>query len=202
MRRARIALAALLIASPAHARHHHRHHHFARHHTHARTAAVQGHPQRNRIAATPLPTPIFSDLKLSDLAGLVTKIVGHLANSAGMNADFVHNLQAAFAALPRGSCHIGSGFRSHAEQAAIYHKRPGLAARPGHSNHERGLAADLSCHDGAMAWLHAHAHTYGLTFPMSWEPWHIEPIGATRFASHHHRQHYAHHYRQHYARAG
>lgn len=201
MKRTRIALAALVIATPAHAKHHHRHHHFARHHHHARTAAAHRPQPHPRAAATPLATPIFGDLTADWFRDTVKRLAVAIGNTVGMNADFVHNLQAAFASIPSGSCRVGSGFRSHAEQAALHRQKPGLAAAPGHSNHERGLAADLACHGGALAWLHAHARSFGLTFPMSYEAWHIEPIGATRFASHH-RLHYAHHYRQHYARAG
>lgn len=127
------------------------------------------------------------------------RLIINIGNTAGMNADFVHNLQAAFAAAPV-RCRIGSGFRSHAEQAALYREKPRLAARPGHSNHERGLAADLSCEHGGLAWLHKHAGEYDLCFPMSWEEWHIEPIGLTRFARRHVRYAHRHHYR--YARAG
>lgn len=52
-------------------------------------------------------------------------------------------------------------------------------AIPGGSNHQRGLAADLYFpDDAARQWAHDHAADYGLTFPMSWEPWHVELAGA------------------------
>ena len=117
-----------------------------------------------------------------------------IGNVAGMNPAFVEKLTKAFSAIAQGSCRIESGFRSHAEQARLYASKPGLAAPPGHSNHERGLAADLSCSGGALSWMHRHAAEYGLVFPMSYESWHIEPVGATRYAGHYH-----HNYRQ-YAR--
>lgn len=51
-------------------------------------------------------------------------------------------------------------------------------ARPGHSNHEKGLAADLAYADAAAkAWVHQHAKEYGLQFPMANEDWHIELLG-------------------------
>ena len=47
------------------------------------------------------------------------------------------------------------------------------------SMHCKGLAADLAFADDAtQQWAHDHAADFGLTFPMSWEPWHAEPIGA------------------------
>lgn len=117
----------------------------------------------------------------------------------GMNHDFVDKLTKAFATIDSGSCRVGSGYRSHAEQARLHRARPGLAARPGHSNHERGLAADLSCTGNGLHWMHAHAGALGLIFPMAYEPWHIEPVGATRYASR--RKHYAHRHHYHVAKA-
>jgi LAS superfamily LD-carboxypeptidase LdcB len=109
----------------------------------------------------------------------------------GLVQSFVDKLKQAFADNP-APCHVGSGFRTRDEQAALYRAKPHLAARPGHSNHERGLAADLSCENGGLAWLHSHASKYGLCFPMSYEAWHIEPVGITRYARRHTR--YAYHY--------
>lgn len=48
-------------------------------------------------------------------------------------------------------------------------------APPGHSNHERGIAADLG---GDLELAAQLAPQFGLHFPMSWEPWHIEPVGS------------------------
>jgi LAS superfamily LD-carboxypeptidase LdcB len=73
---------------------------------------------------------------------------------------------------------IVSGFRTRAEQAALHRLKPHLAAPPGHSNHERGLAADLGfASDAARRAAHGRAASCGLEFPMSWEPWHVEPAG-------------------------
>lgn len=83
------------------------------------------------------------------------------------------------AACPGSS--VGSGSRTSAEQAALVASKglwspsnPG-AAPVGTSNHEVGVgsgAADLS---GDMDCLHANAGRFGLHFPISNEPWHIEP---------------------------
>lgn len=48
-------------------------------------------------------------------------------------------------------------------------------APPGHSNHEKGLAADLA---GDLALAHQLAGQFGLYFPMPWEEWHIEIMGS------------------------
>lgn len=124
-----------------------------------------------------------------------------LGKVAGMDSGFISKLASAFAALVEGNCVVGSGYRSHSQQAALHRAKPGLAAQPGHSNHERGLAADLSCSGGGLHWMHVHAAEYGLAFPMPWEPWHCEPRGLTQFASRH--RHYARrHWHRRFATAG
>ena len=71
--------------------------------------------------------------------------------------------------------------RSIAQQAQLYarYKQQGGApvAPPGRSNHNHGLAADLSYEDPrATAWAHANAARYGLAFPVKSEDWHVEPM--------------------------
>lgn len=81
-----------------------------------------------------------------------------------------------------GRIKLGSGYRSYDEQAKLYdrwlRKVPGQAkaAPPGKSNHNHGLAGDLVYTGDGKAWAHANAAKYGLYFPMSYEPWHIEPL--------------------------
>lgn len=104
--------------------------------------------------------------------------------AAGLDLEFQRRLSAFFAALPGLS--ITSGFRTFEQQAALYAAKPGWAAPPGRSNHERGLAADLALGPG-MTWeeVHARAAEFGLRFPMKDravrpEAWHVEMArGAT-----------------------
>ena len=97
---------------------------------------------------------------------------------------------------------IVSGFRSYSSQTAIYWnyvEKRGMetadtfSARPGHSEHQTGLAMDLnsiSDYFGETAegiWLAGHAHEYGfiLRYPRGksditgykYEPWHFRYIG-------------------------
>lgn len=52
-------------------------------------------------------------------------------------------------------------------------------ARPGNSQHEHGNASDLKFASAAVkAWVHKNAYRYGLSFPLSNEPWHIEVVEA------------------------
>jgi hypothetical protein len=95
---------------------------------------------------------------------------------AGLDPAFALSLRCLFAQVPGLS--IVSGFRTHAEQAALYEEKPDLAAPPGHSMHELGLAADLGFpSDEARGRAHSVAPTCGLEFPVSYEPWHVEPSG-------------------------
>lgn len=103
-----------------------------------------------------------------------------LRNARGLTDDFQQRLGALFAAFPGLS--ITSGFRSTEQQARLYAEKPGWAAPPGRSNHERGMAADLAL-NGKWSWdeIHAAAEQYGIRFPMKDrtvrpEPWHAEPI--------------------------
>lgn len=77
---------------------------------------------------------------------------------------------------------IRSGYRSRAEQQALYDAwragRGNPANRPGTSRHETGEAADLRwLGAGSQAWAHENASSYGLHFPYSHEPWHVESDG-------------------------
>lgn len=106
----------------------------------------------------------------------------------GMDDGFAARLRS-FIEASGGRIGVGSGYRSIEEQTYLWEKAlrehggDADAARmwvapPGGSNHNHGVAADLSYEtDDAQAWAHANAARYGLLFPMEWEPWHIEPIG-------------------------
>ncbi|WP_105994359.1 D-alanyl-D-alanine carboxypeptidase family protein [Staphylococcus simulans] len=101
-----------------------------------------------------------------------------------------------------------SGFRSYQEQEGLYNnyvKRDGktaadqYSARPGHSEHQTGLAFDVGTSTGGTdfldafgktpegKWLAKHAHEYGfiLRYPKGkeqmtgyqYEPWHFRYVG-------------------------
>lgn len=76
---------------------------------------------------------------------------------------------------------FGSGWRSNDDQKRLYAEKPNLAAAPGRSNHEFGLAMDLTfSSSSARKWVHQNAHRYGMWFPMDYEPWHIQLVGVDR----------------------
>lgn len=103
---------------------------------------------------------------------------------AGLDPTFATAIDALIAASG-GRVTVQSAYRSNEEQQQLWDQAvakygsPEAArkwvAPPGHSNHNRGLAVDLG---GDTALAHELAPRFGLVFPMSWEPWHIEPVHA------------------------
>jgi LAS superfamily LD-carboxypeptidase LdcB len=81
---------------------------------------------------------------------------------------------------------VTDSYRSYSEQVSVYHRKPGLAAVPGTSNHGWGLAVDLcggveEFGSSAYAWMTANAGRFGFRHP-DWaqqgssrpEAWHWE----------------------------
>jgi soluble lytic murein transglycosylase-like protein len=68
---------------------------------------------------------------------------------------------------------VNSGFRSDAEQAALFaqHPDPRWVAPPGRSLHRNATELDLGP-ASAYAWLAAHADAFHFVQRYSWEPWH------------------------------
>jgi hypothetical protein len=101
--------------------------------------------------------------------------------TVGMNTDFLSKLSQMFTDNPRLS--LTSGFRTRADQERIYRERPGFAAKPGSSLHEKGLAADIGP-NSEYGWISQNAGKYGLTIPMPGkEPWHVQPSGGASGAA-------------------
>lgn len=98
--------------------------------------------------------------------------------------------------------YIASGFRSFASQTSIYNRykanegeagADAHSARPGHSEHQSGLAFDLNSITQAFGstpegiWVRDNAHRYGfiVRYPEGkqditgyiWEPWHLRYVG-------------------------
>lgn len=165
-------------------------------------------------ASTPIPEPTPTpgpDIQVVDGITYVNGIL--IANKTyALPADYAPGVdaaaQAAFdqmaaAAAQEGlSLYISSGFRSYEYQAGLYQRyvqRDGQAAadtysaRPGHSEHQTGLAFDLNTIDDSFAatpegqWVAQHCHEYGflMRYPADkedvtgykYEPWHIRYLG-------------------------
>jgi uncharacterized membrane protein YgcG len=108
----------------------------------------------------------------------------------GLNPAFAQCLAKFLKASP--GIRISSAYRSVGHQAQLFQgaiAKYGSAqaarkwvAPPGKSNHGRGIAVDLSYFKNCNSqcnWAHANAANFGLTFPMSWEKWHIQPSGGS-----------------------
>lgn len=74
-------------------------------------------------------------------------------------------------------------FRDHEKQKAIKKRNRRLAAKPGHSPHEMGIAVDLGgTRHGRrktpfFKWLKENAGRFNFSLPLKKEPWHIEHHG-------------------------
>ncbi len=96
-------------------------------------------------------------------------------NGEGMRPD----VAVAFDRMSAAASHAGvtllvnSGFRSDAEQAALFaaHPDPKWVAPPGHSLHRCATELDLGP-ESAYGWLAANASRFGFVQRYSWESWH------------------------------
>lgn len=114
--------------------------------------------------------------------GTASSLPATAAAVRGLDTVFAENLRKLMAAVPGLS--MTSGFRTYDQQARLYAEKPGWAARPGTSNHERGIAADLAYNGSGQlpAWVREKAAEFGIGFPLASrarnpEPWHAEPMG-------------------------
>ena len=146
------------------------------------------HPLPADYSPTSLQTVGNEQLR-SEAADNVTKLIAG-AKTYGINLKII------------------SGYRSYAAQKSVYNSyvtRDGqtradtYSARPGYSEHQTGLAADLGHGNGQCdleicfatsaggMWLAAHAHDYGFVIRYAedktaitgyqFEPWHIRYVG-------------------------
>ena len=146
----------------------------------------------------------------SDLTPVnVTFAQGVAESKKQMRADAARALEEMFsAALEDGIELLGiSGYRSYYIQRNIYERRLQEAgekhvsrynAKPGHSEHQTGLAMDVGCpgyvdlterfaRTPAYRWLQKHAHEYGFIIRYTeygeeetgyaFEPWHVRYVG-------------------------
>lgn len=74
---------------------------------------------------------------------------------------------------------VNEAFRSFEDQKAIHRKKPHLAAKPGSSLHEHGLAIDVDSVVVAELEKLGLLRKYGFSTSVGGEPWHLEPIGVS-----------------------
>lgn len=108
---------------------------------------------------------------------------------SGLNPAFSQAMTSLYnAAPPQVQAELGltSAYRSPEVQRKLYEasdKSGKMVAAPGKSKHNFGTAADLAgfglkgsggVSPETKAWVHQNAGKFGLTFPMDYEPWHIQ----------------------------
>jgi LAS superfamily LD-carboxypeptidase LdcB len=111
---------------------------------------------------------------------------------SGMDAGFRTALEGLIASAPpeiKGGLSVFSGYRSVERQQELWDasdKSGKMVARPGHSQHNHGRAADIEWNGVRLDkapkevqdWVAANLAKFGLTRPMDYEPWHVEIVGA------------------------
>lgn len=153
----------------------------------------------SRYKPESLAFPAFPKSKIQNPFGL------QLRTEAALAAE---QLAAAMKAQGIGTLILNSGFRTYANQEGLYNRTRDtqgltvaekLSARPGHSEHQLGLAADFSargvgcvimvCFGDTEAgiWLANNSHEFGfiLRYPkgykaitgFQYEPWHFRYVG-------------------------
>jgi len=142
-------------------------------------AAVTGSIEAHRVEASAVAEAAAPATSSGSMPSMASGggYSGPLAyrNGEGMRPD----VAAAFDRLAAAASGAGltlvvnSGFRSDAEQAALFaaHPDPTWVAPPGHSLHRCATELDLGP-ESAYSWLAANAARFGFVQRYSWEAWH------------------------------
>lgn len=127
-------------------------------------------------------TPVSTGGQISDALGKTITTSGNV-DVAGLNPAMSQNLtnmaNEYFQATGK-KLQINSGFRSPEDQAKLFKSMPaGMAAKPGSSLHNYGLAVDVqSAQANELANL-GLLEKYGFVRPIPNEKWHMQPAGVT-----------------------
>ena len=145
------------------------------------------------IGSIPSPPSVPTRRLAVGIALLFALVVGAIAVTPDTDEQLTRTAAADWVKLSRAyderfgeaPC-ITDSYRSLAAQSSLYAVKPGLAARPGTSNHGWGVALDLcggaeSYSTEEYAWLAENGHRWGWSNP-DWarlsgsrpEPWHWE----------------------------
>ena len=132
-------------------------------------------PERVTAVAEAYPATVGASGPMTQASG--GGYSGPLATrqGAGMRPDVAQAFDAMAAAASKSghALLVNSGFRSDAEQAALFAANPDprMVARPGTSLHRCATELDLGP-SSAYGWLAANAQSFGFVQRYSWEAWH------------------------------
>jgi LAS superfamily LD-carboxypeptidase LdcB len=167
----------------------------------AQAEAAARRAAEERAAAEAAAAAAAAPGSLGPATGSLSTVACPGGGSITVDSSLASNLSAMLrAASSAGLNMCGGGYRDPAEQIALRRAHCGSSdyaiyeapssscspptARPGTSNHERGLAIDITCGGGTIGggsacfdWLDSHAASYGLHNLPS-EPWHWSTDGA------------------------
>lgn len=139
---------------------------------------------RALIEASRMPPPPAQRVVDGYIDGVGSPItVTRLHEDHWLRADAAEAFRSMKAAAAADGIDLGlnSAFRSHDEQKDLYAKylngTGNLAARPGYSNHEGGIAVDIPTGGTGTAvyrWLADNAGNFGFVRTVPSEPWHWE----------------------------
>ena len=181
--------------------------------TTTQTSATQSEPPQTTTTTTNTPIPTTTatpaeELKATYIDGVLivnkTYPLPQSYNPGGLTSE----TQSAFNEMQKAAAaeglnlYVSSGFRSYDRQKTIYdnnvnsygrEKTDTFSARPGHSEHQTGLAFDLNTIDDSFAdtaegkWVAENAHLFGFVvrYPKGkeaitgykYEPWHLRYLG-------------------------
>lgn len=116
----------------------------------------------------------------NDLSGIATKLDTEKIYNLDPNVkELFLGMSKEYNTLTGKKLGLNEAFRSYEDQAAMYKKYPGKAAKPGFSTHEFGLALDVNSADVKALNDLGLLRKYGFTTSVGGEGWHIEPIGVS-----------------------
>lgn len=138
------------------------------------TASVEGSPiEASAVAEAAAPAGAGSMPAMGSGGGYSGPLAYRQGEGMRPDVAAAFDRMSAAAARTGVALAVSSGFRSDAEQAALFaaHPDPRWVAPPGHSLHRCATELDLGP-TAAYGWLAANAPGFGFVQRYSWEAWH------------------------------
>jgi D-alanyl-D-alanine carboxypeptidase len=153
--------------------------------TAAATAATATAPTSGTTTGTSFPVSTGAQISKAATGSSISAAGG--VDMAGLDPSVRSNLNAMadeYFSLTGKKLPINSAFRSKEKQAELYKTMPaGMAAAPGSSIHNYGMAFDTNSAVGNELGSMGLLSKYGFDRPIRKEPWHVQPAGLTLAAA-------------------